>query len=233
MNCLYTYWSKEGENVDCGFGFPQFFFECAGKSIRTAFKNYESVIIYTDSIGKSILETNIPEVKDCKIVTIDYSEYDFDSRYWNFPKMITYSLQEEPFIHIDFDVFLKDDFSKQTNTVYDIYSETIREYGYVKKHLDKFSKDGKMPNKIICSGIIGGNNIEVFKKNFEIAKEVCKPTKKKVHFEDLWAIEEYSFTKLAVDMGLHALEFEQDSYLHFQGKYKYSKYNEEIKKFEI
>lgn len=229
MNCLYTYWSNGLENISCGFGFPQFFFESAGKSITQATKQFSNVFIYTDTFGKDILEKNIPETKDVKFVVVDYSQYNFDKRYWNFPKMITYNMQEKPFMHIDFDVFLKDGFAAQLQDA-DIFTEMIREYDYI-DNFTKYNENKRKPLGLICSGLIGGNNLDIFKENFKIAVENCKPTKKKITYEDLYSIEEFSFTKLAIRDGLTIQEINRDTYIHFQGQYKHSRYGEEIKNF--
>ncbi len=233
MRICYTYWIEKIENISCGFGFPSFFFETANKSILTAAKQFREIVIYTNEIGKDILINNVEASRLCEFVVIDYSQYDFDKRYWNFPKLITYSMQEKPFMHIDFDVFLRDGFASQLIEGADIYTEMMREYEYV-SNFDKFSEFGAKPKKIICSGILGGCNIDIFRTNFEIAKNVCKKnSKSKIVFEDLYAIEEYMFTILACLSNLTVQELNPLSYLHFQGKNKELRYGKMIKEFEI
>lgn len=217
----YTYYvhSEDANSISCGFGNPFLFFKIANVSIKEALLRFDRVDIYTDSLGKEILEKNVPLSRACNIIVVNYEEYNFDKRYWNFPKMITYSLQDKPFVHIDFDVIVLDTFVF-TDTP-DIYTELKREYTY-ESRFDKYK--GVAPDFLICSGLIGGHNTDVFKKNFEIAKQVCQPTDNEIEYEDLWGIEEYSFTQMANADNLIVSEFNPCSYIHFQGKNKYLVY---------
>lgn len=230
MRLCYTYWVNEIQNISCGFGIPQLFFEAANKSIIAAKSQFKDICIYTNSFGADVLKNNVTASELCDIIEIDYSKYDFDCRYWNFPKLITYSMQEKPFIHIDFDVFLQSGFAKQLNKDSDIFTELIRDYDYV-KNFDKFN--GIKPDKLICSGLLGANNIEAFKENFEVALIECKPTKKKIVFEDLFGIEEYSFTQKVEQKKMKVQELDKTTFLHFQGKNKNLRYGKLIKDFKI
>lgn len=232
MNICYTYWTNELENICCGFSFPQFFFEAAEKSLKLASVQnlVDNIVIYTDEDGAEILKSNLPKINKLSYVIVDYSKYDFDKRFWNFPKLITYNLQKETFLHIDFDVFLKPEFSDSLDFSSDIFTEMLRDYEH-KPEFDIFDKDGKKPEYLICSGLIGGSNLQLFKDNFKIALDFCKPTKRELNFFDLVAIEEYCFTKLAISRGLTAQSFDKSTYSHFQGKCKHTKYSEIINNY--
>lgn len=234
MKFCYTYWTNNGDNVCCGFDYPSFFFETAEKSLRCASKQpyADDIVIYTDKLGYDIIKNNIKKVPGVSFYIVDYKEYDFDKRYWNFPKMLTYSLQEEEFIHLDFDVFIKPNFVEQIDYSASLFSEKLRDFEHVKE-FDRFNANNKKPKKLICSGLIGGTNLDAFKDNFSAAQIVCKPTKEKVTFENLVAIEEYSLTKMSIARGLSIQEFCPDSFIHFQGKNKHSRFGDIISNYKI
>jgi hypothetical protein len=66
-----------------------------------------------------------------------------------------------------------------------------------------------------------------------LAKKACIPTKEEITFWDLVGIEEFSLTKLAIARNLSVQELESDSFVHFGGRCKYSRWGEEIKNYKI
>jgi hypothetical protein len=234
MKICYTYWTNNGNNIDCGFDFPSFFFQTAEKSLKTAVNQpyQDDVVIYTDRIGLDVIRKNIQKIPRVSFVVVDYNQYNFDKRYWNFPKMVTYAMQDTEFIHIDFDVFLKQNFIEQIDYSASIFCEKMRDYKQ-EKEFARFNSNGKTPKKLICSGILGGSNVDAFKDNFKAAQLVCVPTKEDVTFESLVAIEEYSLTKLAAARGLTVQELCGNSFIHFQGKNKHLRFSEQIKNYKV
>lgn len=246
MNIVYTYWSNGIKNIDCGFSHPDFFFMCAEKSLRSSLKtigNQGEVIIYTDKCGFGLLKNNIKNVNGVKVVILDYSKYDFDERFWNFPKMITYTLQKEPFIHIDFDVILQPDFYEFAVNRDGILTEKVRRLyrnsdsrTFILDVFDEKSDKMKTHN-ILCSGLIGTTNmdyIDAFKENFDVANEYCKKGFiEDVEFINLWGIEEYNFTKVVEQKKYPVVELFPTTYRHYTGNNKYDNYYEEIKNLEI
>lgn len=245
MNLIYTYWTNNGVNISCGFTYPQMFFDCANLSLKRAKSQlFDNIIIYTDNVGRDILYKNVSESKKgvCFVI-VDYASYNFDTRYWNFPKMISYNLQNEPFLHIDLDVLLEYDFYTTIgeNIASDVITECMREYKMELPYFRYCMFKGYKPQRLICSGLIGGSNLDVFKENFIVAQKSCKPTMFNVSFFDLVAIEEFSFSMLCLKKGLDVYGLEKDSYLHFQGTNKGIRYGsiidslvkKEIKKVRI
>lgn len=246
MNIVYTYWSNGIKNIDCGFSHTELFFLCAEKSLRSSLKTIDGngdVIIFTDKCGFGLLKNNIKNVKGVKVVIVDFSKYDFDERFWNFPKMVTYTLQKEPFIHIDFDVILQPNFYKNAVKQDGIITEKTRRLyrnsDSMTFVLDVFDEKGdKMKtHNILCSGLIGTTDMEyidAFKENFEVAKEYCKNGfHDKVDFINLWGIEEYNFTKIVENKKYPVACLAQSTYRHYTGNNKYDNYYDEIKNLEI
>lgn len=248
MNIVYTYFSDGIKNLDCGFCEIALFLECAKKSLRSALKQegVDKVLIYTDKFGKDFLSSKIDFVyvfngienrKDkLKFIIVDYDQYEYDKRFWNFPKLITYKLQNSPFIHIDFDVVLNEGFLEGVDESCDIYTEKIRTIDRGKlDFLGEFDKNNGIDD-IICSGLLGGNikALDLFKKNFIVAKFYCRNgVHDKVTFDMLWGIEEYNFTKHAFKKNCRIFELGKNSYVHFQGRNKIERYKDIIKNLVV
>jgi hypothetical protein len=248
MNIVYTYFSDGIRNLDCGFCEIALFLECAKKSLRSALKqnSVDKVLIYTDDFGKNFLASRIDfgyvfngiEERKNKLdfVIVDYSGYEYDKRFWNFPKLITYNMQENPFIHIDFDVVLNSGFLDGIDETCDIYTEKIRTIDRQKLDFLGVFDENNGIDEIICSGLLGGNekSIELFKKNFIVALKYCNSgVHEKVTFDMLWGIEEYNFTKYAFYEKCHIFKLEKNSYVHFQGRNKIERYKDIIKKLVV
>lgn len=247
MDIVYTYFSNGIKNLDCGFTEINLFLECAKKSLRSAFKqdNLGDVDIFTDSIGMQFLSQRIDwkyvfdgiDKKDVVWNIADYTALEYDKRFWNFPKMRTYSVMTKPFIHIDFDVVLADGFLNNIiDSRCDIFTEKCRVLENHPECLKDFEKDGISIDKIICSGLLGGNeeSFGLFRKNFEFAREYCKiGNHDKVCYEQLWGIEEYNFTKTAREKNYRIFELPKNSFVHFQGRNKSERYGKLIKNLKV
>ena len=67
-------------------------------------ENYNNVVFYTDSNGyKVFIELLKLPYTD---VVVQYDDLPCPDIHWAYPKILTYSLQKEPFIHVDGDVHL-------------------------------------------------------------------------------------------------------------------------------
>lgn len=251
MNIVYTYYSDGIVNLDCGFCDVGLFLTCAKKSLRSAViqECVDKVKIYTDEFGMFFLQERIDwkyvfgderaKTKQIDWHLVDYKKLsddtNYDKSFWNFPKLFTYTLQEEPFIHIDFDVILAEGFLKDIfESGCDVYTEKIRHLDCRPQFLSEFDTDGTELKDIICSGLIGGGNksFPIFLENWKKALEYCKFDAKrgeKLVYEMLWGIEEYSFTKLVRKSELSVFEVKKGSYVHFQGKNKLERYGQLIK----
>ena len=91
-------------------------------SMLLAKKHYEKVVLYTNvEIAKIIREIGLPydEIDDVLLEGVTTGTF-------SIPKLIVYSVQTEPFIHIDLDTFLfkKINFDKK-NGIYSAYDEGI------------------------------------------------------------------------------------------------------------
>jgi hypothetical protein len=77
-------------------------------SVNVAKKHYPDIHFYTDKLGYEWIKPHLDQLPFTKIeVCLDDFNWVPDV-YWSFVKVYVYTLQKEPFIHIDNDVFLWD-----------------------------------------------------------------------------------------------------------------------------
>lgn len=71
---------------------------------------YDHVVLYTDSIGKHVLIDllHLPYTE----VNVVFDDFECLPQHWALAKIYTYSIQKEPFIHVDGDVYLSHPLSK-------------------------------------------------------------------------------------------------------------------------
>lgn len=212
----YTYWTNSGKKYNCGFRKFDIFLNFFKISIKKSQEYFDNVVIYTDQEGCDKLN---PEISGVTYEVVDYSTYNFDERFWNFPKIITYSMQNEPFIHIDCDAVFIENPGELTSGV---VTEKTRGTLILKKDVfPLLPPEIKKHVEIICSGLLGGNNIEVFKDLLEIAEDsIIERDFDKVNFNNLVAIEEIALTHLVHRDEISFEELSSDCFIHFQGALK-------------
>lgn len=140
-------------------------------------KMYDDVELYTDSYGKHILYemlelpyTNVSTDLEC----LDSLNHNL----WAFGKIYTYSLQSQPFLHVDSDVYMWKKFDDRIMSA-DVVGQSLEE-NYV-ANIDYFNRIEKVltyipdairnarktsPNDVIQlnAGIFGGNDMAFFRE---------------------------------------------------------------------
>jgi hypothetical protein len=112
MRIVQSFWSSNRDLTKNRFGWlsPQFHLMAWTLSCLKLKEYYDDIHLYTDSNTKAIL---IDYLKlPYKMVHTDYDHINHyrDSLY-ALPKIMTYAAQDEPFIHVDGDIFIWDKFS--------------------------------------------------------------------------------------------------------------------------
>lgn len=106
MRVVQTFWSGGKDPLTNSFGWltPQHHFMAWALSCLELRKNYDEVFLYTDSAGYAVFaeKLSLPYSK----IIIQYDDVECHPSHWAYTKLLTYSLQNEPFIHVDGDVFL-------------------------------------------------------------------------------------------------------------------------------
>ena len=172
MKIVQTFWHGNNSLLDNSFGWmnPQYHLMSWALSCLSLKDNYQNIVLYTDSHGYEIFaeQLKLPYTD----IIIQYDNLTCPEPHWAYPKLLTYSLQKEPFIHVDGDVYLP---NKLDNTIE--MSELIaqnKEIGssYYKSMMNHIlQKDLLMPSFLkkelekdsimsYNAGIIGGNDLE-------------------------------------------------------------------------
>ena len=177
MRIIQTFWTKnQGElKTSGGWLSPEYHWMSWALSCLQLRQYYPGVNLYTDDSGKAIL---IDKLKLPYTSTFLHhnSISEISRELWALSKIYSYSLQEEPFLHIDGDIYIWERFSQRIEKAeavaqnYEInfpyYFKTFKE---IKEHFvffpDAVLKEINTENIISTNtGIVGGNNLELFKK---------------------------------------------------------------------
>jgi len=212
---IYTYWTNGGNDYKLGFLNTDNMLHVFKKSITSSKNLVTNVVVYCDQHGYDFLYGKI----DTELVVIDYSLYRFDSRYWNFPKLITYNLQTEPFLHIDIDAVVYK-FDKTAEVVseykrgvaYDISMYPSLEN---KQHILKYFNGW-----LTCSGVLGGNNLDIFKELFNEVKDTVINSDGYIILDKTrMIIEEVMISSLIAknDLKVSYLGKKGEDYIHYWG----------------
>jgi hypothetical protein len=196
-------------------------------SVNLAQMHFDEVELVTDNYGKMLLvnRLNLPFTKVLNELDIVVPEHIKDL-YWTFGKLWTYYLQEEPFIHIDYDVFLwkklperiltapmfgqntesdiwKLEFYRQGNKTLCGYlrrrpNDWVVIYPYIENH-----------DIAINTGIIGGNDISFLEKYALSTVEMVTHQENREGFEIIKRIDKMSGGRLA-----HSCNVVTEQYLY-------------------
>ncbi len=200
MKFIQSFWSKpllSQEHKDNRLfrfkgGFPSnFLFLCAWTySCLTIKKYYGNLHLVTDSYGIEIFK-NILDLPYTSFSEVLDNLEGYHEGFWALGKLYTYQLQEEPFCHIDGDVFVFGDVFRDLLDKpvfcqsYDYNSEQYSEiHPYVHENFDKvpkaFEADLTTKIKFLNVGVIGGSDIDLFQKYTHAAFQLIDANQEKV-----------------------------------------------------
>lgn len=184
MKIIQSFWSGGLKDLRYNRGWLSYEYHWLGwiLSCNQLRKFYNDVELYTDAFGYEILieKLRLPYTK-VHVVLDEMNKYPKDL--WAIAKIKTYELQDEPFLHIDGDVFIWNKFpdelmrggliAQNLENTTDYYREMWND---IAPHLSLIPQEiynyHKGLSNLGCNmGIIGGNNIEFIqeytKKSFE------------------------------------------------------------------
>lgn len=109
MNIIMSMWTKPCVDGKAhGFSTVENMIDSLILSVNVAKKHYPEIHFYTDKLGYEWITPYLDQLPFTKIeICLDDFNWVPDV-YWSFVKVYVYTLQKEPFIHIDNDVFLWD-----------------------------------------------------------------------------------------------------------------------------
>ena len=222
MKIIYSF------NTNGGKIFPgKFYKRMAELSVRSAKRCGYPVELYADLWGIEFFkQLNFPFDS---YHLIEPEKYGVNFSYWNFGKLLTYSLQNEPFLHVDFDTYFHEGFRIPESG--DIITEMLREYTFVRAFRDVAILDTNvLPEKLICSGLVGGYNTNIWKELFSRAEEICMkpiPVPEKA-MGYLVGVEEFNLSQIAQFLKLKVVELDHNKFDHWQGENKEKNYGQVI-----
>lgn len=181
MKIVQTYWTKPmyqktGElynRIQGGWPSLKHALCAMAYSCLSLKKFYPNIELTTDSLGYKLLieELALPYSK----IDLSLNDFDADPNLWALAKVYSYSIQQEPFIHVDNDIFIWEKFPNNIEkatlccqNIEQLSNDYIEGMRLVKNHI---SYSGSIFEKLISSndlfpnyyavnaGILGGNNV--------------------------------------------------------------------------
>ena len=106
MKVVQTFWTCNRSLLEHNFWWkdPQCHLMSWALSCLSLRENYDEVVLYTDSNGYKVFG-ELLQLPYTDIV-VQYDNLQCPEPHWAYAKLLTYSLQKEPFIHVDGDVYL-------------------------------------------------------------------------------------------------------------------------------
>ncbi len=183
MRIVQTFWSGKGDPLKDNYSWlePQYHLMSWALSCLSLRENYDEVVMYTDSTGYAVF-ADLLDLPYTDII-IQYDDLICPKHQWAYAKMLTYSLQDKPFIHIDGDVYLPGRLDSKIENAALIAQNLEIGVKYYRHMLNRIASENvKIPdflnkelqNEPVLSynaGILGGNDVEYIKKYCQAAFE--------------------------------------------------------------
>ena len=189
MRAVWSYWSKPfRDQHGCPWTSPTHHLLSWVLSLQVARPHFETTMLVTDAEGARLLIDGLGLPFDHVSTELD-SLHNLDSRWWVLGKLLAYSMQEQPFVHIDNDVYLWEPLPPRILTA-DILGQNLerfefdRDSWYKPQRLNQFIQraNGWVPKEwawyagergetAVCCGIFGGQNIDFVRQYADTALE--------------------------------------------------------------
>jgi hypothetical protein len=106
MRAVWSFWSKPYRAATGRtWREPLHHWLAWGLTLSLASRHYPETVLVTDAAGKSLLVDRL-ELPFAHVSTELDRLHDVDAGWWTLGKLVAYGLQDQPFVHIDTDVFL-------------------------------------------------------------------------------------------------------------------------------
>jgi len=172
MRMVQTFWSGKRSLMHEGFGWrhPEYHLMAWALSCLKLNEQGFPIVLYTDSEGYDVLikKMHLPYTE----AIVKYDDLPCQACQWAYAKVETYSIQKEPFIHVDSDVFLSQPLSesilesglvaqnKESGTAY--YREMAERLLQRKAKISDYLEEGLQKESIPSynMGIFGGCDLD-------------------------------------------------------------------------
>tara|TARA_B100001559_G_scaffold316515_1_gene320182 strand:- start:471 stop:1370 length:900 start_codon:yes stop_codon:yes gene_type:complete len=193
MKIIFSLWTKPltALNNTLGFNSLDDFFNSLVFSVNVAKRNYDNIHFYTDEYGLELIEPYKDQLPFTEIHCV-LNEIDWvPVQWWAYPKMYVYSLQNEPFMHLDNDAYLWEPIPQKLINTHDFICQSYENfeeechwfyYGgieFYKDHIPKDIVDIETYHYAINAGIFGAFN-EKGLKLFESQYNECYKSAKSI-----------------------------------------------------
>jgi hypothetical protein len=179
MRIVQSLWTKNSDSflhTTCGWLTPEHHIMSWALSCLTIKSFYNNNTLYCDSITAKVL-IDVLELPYSEVLcTMDSLHKEFHPDLWALPKIKTYAAQEQPFLHVDGDIF-----------IWKKFDDKLMEGGLIAQNLDKIGSFEKIMQNVTANslyipkeialdrqqnpdlltynaGILGGTNISFFKE---------------------------------------------------------------------
>jgi hypothetical protein len=181
---------------------------------------FPKAYIYTDTEGKAYIENHILDAQllgKVEIILFDFSG-NWNKNYWNYPKLMVYNAQTEPFLHLDLDLILLQKPSDWLLNAPLLCEKTrgLAQLSRARAFLPEVIQKHFHPI-IPCSGAYGGNALQLFKKLYQVAQYSCTGTGS-VSFEMMYTVEEVAMASILKINEIEPHALLKDSFIHHQGE---------------
>ena len=201
MKIVQTFWcgshsTNKPLQITGGWVSPEYNWMSWALSTLLLRRHYNQLELYTDEIGKKILIDTL-KLPYTKVHIVFHENTIIHPKLFALAKIHTYSLQEEPFIHIDGDLFLWNPIAEQLKSAELIASNPEIDLFFNKKILDEMEahfqyipvhlKNLNEQEHIFSSnaGIFGGSNLTFIKKYCSEANRIVEENKDHLEKVDL------------------------------------------------
>ena len=222
MKIIHSLWSKpmltpEGTLGETGWRHVQYFYMSWALSCLTFKEVYKDVALVTDTFGYDLLINKLQlPYTNVEVVLDELNHY--PKEFWAIGKLKAYEIQQEPFIHVDGDVYVWNRFgetiekaalvSQQRDVDFGHYSHAMKEaldqnYAFPEMMLEEFQNEQTMVSS--NAGIIGGNDLEFIQEYCKTSFDIIErnQTKPKIHGTSYALLyEQYLFHCLAQKKGI-------------------------------
>lgn len=179
MRIIQSSWACNNKNPltnNAGWIAPEYNLMSWALSCLQLKQYYNDVVLYADSISAKILIDTLQLPYSNVICSLDILNK-YHSQLWALPKIYTYSQQEQPFLHIDGDVFIWqkfDDDLLQGKLIAQNVEAATNYYEKIMQSLESsltyfpqeiiYERQSKAPILAYNAGIMGGTDIPFFKE---------------------------------------------------------------------
>jgi hypothetical protein len=255
MKIIQSFWSKPlkeklasaNEKKMGGWRHQKYFYISLALSCLTFRNHYKEVELITDNYGAKLLVDTLKLPYTSISVSLDNLD-NYPSQLWAVGKLHAYSVQKDPFIHVDNDVY-----------IWDRFHEIFTNHPLLAQHLDleqphyEFAMDHIIQNQfsipdiltkdyqkiqrfeVANAGIIGGSDVDFFQEFSRLAFNFINQNFNRISARIIGSsfallYEQYLFSALARQKGIEVSylyeekDFSQLTISNFINRFKHKKY---------